>query len=395
MKRILLAAAGLVLLLLPATSMAGVVGSDHDLQVSDTAGGTATVCYSCHVPHNAYGDKLWATGVSASDSTDFGDIGALCYSCHDGSLTTIGQATVFNTSLEQHKPLGIGCSDATAGCHDVHNQNANLTGKFLVIDQVDGSYCVDCHDDAPYYTSPAPPGGDHRTTVGGNHQSNNDGFKCQQCHTPHGATKQGTNPGTLTNPILLADNQTGTYYGDFCVSCHAGTAPSEAVSGSGGQAASDTNTYTQTTVDGSETSHPTQGGVATITGCNFCHDVHGAGSADSTTLLKSANANSAYCKSCHESGGDVPGVGGNSHPIQVEASDNTMNGGTYTLPWAQSINDDGLNGADYAGTTDHIVCETCHSVHRKGFTGTDNENFLRAPNGTGNTICKQCHVQGQ
>jgi predicted CXXCH cytochrome family protein len=388
MKQILFAVAGLVLLsLIPATSMAGVVGSSHDLHAGDT---TAAVCATCHIPHNALGEKLWADTVG--DTTAWGLVGALCYTCHDGSVSDSGLTTVFDTTLQQHKTVGSGCSDATGGCHDVHNQNPNGTGQFLLVTQVSNSYCIDCHDDNPLRSNSL---GDHRTSAGGNHKTTAT-FKCEQCHTPHGATAQGNNPGSLTHPILLADNHPSAgSYGAFCVDCHQdGTAPSAAVGGTGGQVSSDTAQYVETVFNGDQIKHTTQGGNDNITGCNYCHDVHGAGSADSTTLLKSANDNSAYCKSCHETGGNVPGVGGRSHTVQAAASNATMNtGGSYEKPWADEINDDDAGGVDYAGgTADYIVCESCHSVHRKGFSGTDEGNLLRAPNGVNNTVCRECHT---
>ncbi|MEE8576894.1 MAG: hypothetical protein V3T31_06535, partial [candidate division Zixibacteria bacterium] len=54
MRNLLLIVVGLAIMALPIATLAGVAGSDHDL-------GTGKVCQNCHTPHNALGDKLWAS----------------------------------------------------------------------------------------------------------------------------------------------------------------------------------------------------------------------------------------------------------------------------------------------------------------------------------------------
>jgi predicted CXXCH cytochrome family protein len=124
MKRLLTTIlTGMVLLTLPASVFAGVAGSDHDL----TSGGDK-LCFACHVPHNAGGDKLW----SSTPSGTFTGVQDLCYTCHDGGVTSVGLTTAFDNAKEQHLNVGTDCSGDGA-CHDVHNQNPNLTGRFLVV----------------------------------------------------------------------------------------------------------------------------------------------------------------------------------------------------------------------------------------------------------------------
>lgn len=381
MKKLLIVVVGLIALSLPASLFAAVAGSDHDL-----TGGGGDLCMSCHVPHNAKGSKLWATTPNAT----YSDQRALCATCHDGTTASAGVGTVFdNNTKEQHLDVGGDCS-VDGGCHDVHNQNPNTTGKFLTVTETNGSYCETCHDDTPF--SGAEGYGDH--TAGITHFTNGGTFTCNQCHTPHGATAQGTNPTGLTNPILLADNQPGGYYGQFCITCHNGSAPAAAVTGSGGVAASDVFDYSEATADGTETKHPTITTASTIPvgGCDKCHDVHNPAGTASGYLLKEDNTNSAYCVSCHD-GTNGPDVGATTHFTGVPSSTTMNNGLSPALPWANQIDEDGTAGIDWSGAAaNQMVCETCHSVHRQGFTGTDAEYFLRNANGTGNTICRDCHT---
>jgi predicted CXXCH cytochrome family protein len=382
MRKHLITVLSAALLLLPVSSMAGVAGGDHDL-----TGGGQKLCETCHLPHNALGARLWASAPSGT----FTGVQDLCYTCHDGGVTSVGVTTVFNATLEQHATVGTDCSGAGA-CHDVHDQNPNGTGKFTVagVTETNGSYCETCHD-ATQFTG-AEGLGDH--TAGITHFTNGTTFTCNQCHTVHGATAQTTNPPGLTNPILLDDNQTGAYYGTFCISCHAGTAPAIAMPGTGDVAASDIFDYSEATNDGTETKHPTTSttGGFPVEGCDKCHDVHDPAATASGYLLMSDNTGSAYCLSCHD-GAQAPGVGANTHFTGVPSDVNMNSGLTPALPWANQVDEDGSAGADWSGATaNQMICETCHSVHRQGNTGPDAQYFLRHENGTTNQLCLACHT---
>ena len=383
MKKLALVVVGLGLCAFPIVARAGIQGGDHDL-----TGTGRDLCFACHIPHNALGAKLWAQTPSGT----FTGVQDLCYTCHDGSVTSIGSATAFNATKQQHKAVGSDCS-STSGCHDVHNQNPNLTGKFTTpgVTLTAGNYCTTCHDATPF---PGAAGlGDH--TAGLTHFINSTTFTCNQCHTIHGATPQTTNPAGLTHPILLANNQPGAFYGAFCISCHNGTAPAPAAVGTGGVAATDVFDYAEATNNGTEFKHPTTSttGSYPTGGCNKCHDVHDPTLSPAPThLLMAANANSAYCLSCH-TGGSAPGVGGNSHYLGVPANVNMNTGLTPPLPWANQINDDGNAGPDYPlATANYMACETCHSAHRNGFTGAGGGYFLRRANSTLNELCTSCHT---
>jgi len=366
-------------------AMAGIDGSDHD------RGGK--ICENCHIPHNSQGDKLWYETPSAT----FTGTQTLCYSCHDGSITSVGLTTAFNAALQQHKGFAAngapGLDTDCQSCHDVHNQNPVLTGRFLyadVVQSVNGEYCSSCHDgSAPTEYAAADGLGDH--SYGGTGTTNHynaASFTCNQCHTPHGATIQTNNVGALTHPILLADNIPGATYGEFCISCHNGVSPAVAVTGTGGVAAADVANYRQDVGDLTETSHPTTTG--TVGGCDHCHDVHNTANDNIPHLLLQDNINGGYCTSCHTGGGG-PTIGG-SHPYGAVVSTPTMNGGlTPPLPWTDEIDDDFgdavFSGLDYPGAAaDMITCESCHSVHRLGTDGP----LLREANAA-NELCGSCH----
>lgn len=389
MRRLGLLTTALILLAFPVSSFAGVAGSDHDLTLSGEK-----LCFACHIPHNALGDKLWAQTPSGT----FTGVQDLCYTCHDGSVTTVGSGTAFNAALEQHTNVGTDCSGAGA-CHDVHNQNPNGTGRFLVVSDADadGAYCDECHGATPF--TGAEGLGDH--TAGITHVTAGTapapaGFTCNGCHTPHGATAQTTNPPGLTNPILLEDNQSGAFYGEFCISCHNGVAPAEAVTGTGGIAAADVFDYSEATNDGTETKHPSTSttGTSPIGGCNACHDVHDPAGTEYGYILKQDNTVSAFCTDCHTSGTlNAPLVGANTHYTGVPTDITINNGLTPPLPYAQEIDDDGNPGGDWVGqpllVNNAVVCETCHSVHRNG-AASPGGYFLRHEN-TNNEICQACH----
>ena len=383
----------MLLCAVPVVTLAGVQGSDHDL-----TGSGEKLCQACHIPHNAFGDKLWFTTPSGT----FSGVQDLCYTCHDGGVTSVGVNTVFNALKEQHSTIAADCSGGSA-CHDVHNQNPNGTGQFTIAEVVEtnGSYCETCHD-ATQYTG-AEGLGDH--TAGISHHTNGTTFTCNQCHSIHGAVPQTTNPAGLTNPILLADNQSGAFYGDFCISCHNGVAPAEASPGTGGVAASDVFDYAEASNDGTETKHPTTttSGGFPVGGCNKCHDVHDptgtayqgggiGGGTNSGYLLMADNTNSTYCSSCHD-GAQAPGIGANTHYTGIPTDTGMNSGLTPALPWADQIDEDGNVGDDWTtATANNMVCETCHSVHKLGNTGVDAAYFLRHENGTLNQVCTACHT---
>lgn len=377
MKKLLIAAAGLFLLSLPMASFAGVSGTPHDMSAY-AGGGTVTeeLCFGCHIPHGAQGDKLWAMDTTGH-TTGMLPFEALCYTCHDGSIATLYDVFDKADGLVDHTMVGSDCSGDGA-CHDVHNQPV-ADGKFLAEGfGAGGSGCENCHDATVFAGAPAA---DH--TVAGNHVIGagvgNAGLACEDCHGAHTGVTQGD--GTNNSYILLANNHpTGGAYGAICVACHNNQAPFAGY-------VTDIFNYAQTTVDGTEASHPTYGGTFSMTGCNECHDVHST--TDNGYLLTVAHHDAAtdMCTSCHTSAGNgAPGVGDGTHFTGDIAS---WTGAPGSLPWAATIDDDGVTGADWASATaDLMVCETCHSVHKNGNAGY----FLRIAQTNQNELCTtSCH----
>lgn len=398
MKRLVTIAALAGLFLLPGRAHSGITGTPHDIATGDQT------CQVCHSPHNAAGQKLWFQAVGSA----YGDLRDLCISCHDGTTNEVGWTTAMDGTKQQH--IGVirevdnpGGTPDCDGCHDVHN---SPNGKFLypeILPTANEGYCGSCH------TGSAPPdyalADDHGNHVYGaanttNHYMSST-FQCVQCHTPHGAADQlgsGGNMTGLTNPILLANNWAGgTSYGAFCGSCHEGTAPDSAVSGSGGLAAADTAVYYEGTADGTELKHPTwSANVTARGGCGMCHDVHQPVTTTTNVphLLTTDNKNGAFCISCHDGTLNARAFDstGYTHPYNVTPANLGMAAlASSPLPWSDLINDDPTDtrfpGADYPGATpDEITCESCHSVHRQGKGG----KFLRIVNSE-NQLCGGCH----
>ena len=386
--------AALVICLAPVAAHALVTGTLHDMSGYTGSAVTAKLCQACHTPHNA-GSTLWAMTPSGT----FTGVQDLCYTCHDGTITSVGSATAFSTTLETHTTTGSDCSGGTNSCHDVHD---NTNGKFLTVTpDANGVYCTSCHGSGSSLV-----GGDH---LAGSMHFTNATFTCNNCHAPHGAVMQtdGTQVypyGDVASgkPILLADNNAGGEYGTMCISCHNNQAPFAGVVG-------DVYDYQENTNDGSESQHPTyttslsaNWGTMMI-GCVECHDVHDSGGAvtgngTGSFLLSVENTHSASCIACHDGtmGPDTAASASSSHYVGIVGGGNvgtTANGAN--LPWGNQLDEDGAatNGTpDFAlNTANTMMCETCHSVHKNGVTGAGQGYFLRVANGAGNDLCRTCH----
>ncbi|MEW6719748.1 MAG: cytochrome c3 family protein [Thermodesulfobacteriota bacterium] len=198
-KTLILIAVAAALALVPASSMAGIATTAHDL--SGKGWGTDQICVFCHTPHNAKAEQiipLWNHGARTSTSytlytsttLDAGPLGQpvgvskACLSCHDG-VTAIdsygartgsnymtGDNTVgrSNTLADDHPisftwpttdtglytpssgkvgtlqlPLyGTGNDQMECGsCHDVHN---NAHAPFLRAANAASALCLNCHN---------------------------------------------------------------------------------------------------------------------------------------------------------------------------------------------------------------------------------------------------------
>ena len=360
-------------------SFAGVAGSKHDMYFLGK-GTDPNVCSYCHIPHNAAGEKIWSKWANEARLTSGPStaMGNMCYTCHDGTVTWRGQIA-FGSPSQQHKiPAGQDCDM----CHSVHD---NTNFRFMKVAQiVEFTYCPSCHNAAVN----AGGLGDH-VSAPGNHQSCNvchsgddlenlgdslDNATCHLCHVrAHGGASETI--GNITNPILSNYNKDS----QLCGGCHSDNVQSA----SGGA------------------KHPanTSGGAYGKIICRNCHDPHQPGVVDRPYLLTETNIDSQMCINCHD-GSNGPDVG-HSHPYQVGLgsivpTDPSAQTGT---PLGNQINDDYWNSfgmpvppdmsPDYPLNSASVICETCHSVHRKAdASGT---KLLRITN-TNSALCFNCHT---
>jgi len=355
MKRfiVLFAIGGIVLL--PIDVFAVVAGTDHDLRSAPDQ----NVCSFCHIPHNAAGDNIWSTyGNEAQLTTGPSTpIGNMCYTCHDGTVTSEGQATVFNTALQQHIiPTNEDCNF----CHTVHD---DTNENFLIVSRTTNganvaTYCETCHDSTPFASNTL---GDHVADTQHPYEGGTVSESCLSCHQAHGAADYTA--GSITYPILVAENTNSA----LCVTCH--------------------DTYAQAAPGGNQ--HPANtpsGGTNDQLSCQTCHDVHQPTVTDRTALLQQSNTDSAYCTSCHTAAG-APGIGANSHPVGLAPVRAVIVDGTPTAgtPLGNVIDDDG-DGADYPNNSAQVICESCHSPHSRGVASP----LLRISE-TAGSLCLNCH----
>ena len=334
------------------------------------------VCNYCHIPHNAAGEKIWSTWgneaqlVSGPSST----IGNMCYTCHDGTVTNIGQSTTFNASLQQHKiPSGQDCDM----CHSVHD---NTNGMFMNVPITQNFYCASCHN------AVVNGGGFGDMMAAGNHPSywpigsphpDRMGASCNACHHEHtqrlssynscGVCHEvhaGANYSTpnAANPILRINNTDSV----FCASCH----PNKVQGSTSG------------------TKHPanlTSGGNWGKVECMACHNPHQPANPSNPAILRQQNVDSSYCTDCHDltDTSNGPKIG-NGHPVNVPFSMTPVN--PALSPAGNAIDDNAKNGIDYPANSSNVICETCHSIHRKGVYSP----LLRMDN-SGSALCLNCH----
>ena len=199
-----------------------VIDSAHDL---GTQGSSA--CEQCHIPQNAYAEPLWANAPNRAHPSGLASaVGALCYSCHDGTATERG-VYVFDDSRGQHPiesgELGKDCDM----CHDPHTPKY---GFFLLFPS-GANLCRSCHalgdpghhpldvavtgDGYPPDTSWDPNAGDFTGTplwdAAGTAPGNQ--VKCLSCHTAHGGAA-----GTPLNTVPYRDATSAR--SPLCLSCH-------------------------------------------------------------------------------------------------------------------------------------------------------------------------------
>ena len=219
----------LVVLSVLGTALAGVsyagisdiYGTAHDLG----SAGNPT-CQQCHTPHDAQGDYLWArppkTGM-------LGQL-ALCFSCHDGTVTNVGQFVGDPSYINHAVNPGVDGQDCDR-CHDPHENN----WKFVTDTSIPAQYrnanlCGACHNTGAShpltttslpvdrvwdpYTTPADFSGTRLFDSAGSAEmpAGTGYIKCATCHTPHGAVAD-----TGMNTMALYD---GDGREVLCGNCH-------------------------------------------------------------------------------------------------------------------------------------------------------------------------------
>jgi predicted CXXCH cytochrome family protein len=222
------AAAGALALLMVTVARADktdVIDSAHDL------GSTGSpTCMQCHIPHEAQGMYLWSRDPA-------GGVGlmALCSSCHDGSVTSVGQ---WIPDHENH-PVSAGQRNQDCDlCHDPHEgDNWNFATDALESSFRNANLCSNtgCHDsksgdddhpvdvltnlpiDRTWNPDAAPPDfsgarlwnetGDQEVPSGSAH------MKCATCHVPHGGALN-----TKLNTMSVSDPQ--GKHAPICENCH-------------------------------------------------------------------------------------------------------------------------------------------------------------------------------
>ncbi len=190
-----------------------VTGTKHGVSIPGTS-----VCVNCHVPHDAGADALWASKPNTSGP--FAGLRPLCFSCHDGTVTTVG-TFAFDLSRPLHlRSPGVKGADCDR-CHDAHG---TPYAKFLKLPG-GADFCRNCHTKAgpvnhpvdvnarelgiaPVDSSWDPYHGDYSGTRLWNADGTGPGdyVKCLSCHATHGGT-----PGTQFNTMPTVT---------LCQNCH-------------------------------------------------------------------------------------------------------------------------------------------------------------------------------
>lgn len=200
---------------------ADVTGTRHDV-----ASQGVSPCVSCHIPTDPEGEVLWP-GDPNKTGPLAGNMKALCFSCHDGTVTAVG-SYVFDPGRPEHVGNSGIKGESCDRCHDPHRPGP---GKFLKQSGVAGM-CQECHSragpgDHPVNvrvsaagTTPTdrdwdPRRGDFVGTRLWNAEGTGPGdyVKCLTCHSPHGGQ-----PGTAMNTVAF--NATHTSFLPLCANCH-------------------------------------------------------------------------------------------------------------------------------------------------------------------------------
>lgn len=204
--------------------MKDVSGTKHDVSSPD-----ASPCQYCHLPRDPQGEMLWARDPNTSGP--FSGLRPLCFSCHDGTVTSSGDY-VFDESRPEHLSVpGVKGQDCDR-CHDPHDTGY---GEFIKLPG-EANFCQGCHAfagptdhpiDVDSVASGIEPSDRHWDPYGGDFSGTRlwnpegtgpgDTVKCLTCHSPHGGE-----PDTLIN--TMAFDSTHDQFLPLCQNCHYGWA---------------------------------------------------------------------------------------------------------------------------------------------------------------------------
>jgi len=354
------------LLALAYTAEAGVVSSPHDIAAQKyTVRGVEekkqNVCSYCHVPHKAKGARLWPTVPPSLKG--WGDVGPLCYSCHDGVAIVSPNVDASNTAFNP-KSHGLKIENLPDG--------DDVSGSGLPYTSGQGSRNIECstchnpHDNTnrPFIRTPI-------TEL------------CNKCHKRRENSGYNTENAEGTHPVhkLPVDEVEGAspieVQEDFKVQF-----PSDYPSENG--------KYTEG-VHWNLGGHLSRGKDGTME-CMTCHSVHGkegVGPKGDNLLSMDPVKKDAdlFCEGCHrgERGDGLgqpphPNPGGTKEPRTYHPADNDRANGEgriveITQPTGWKFGEGG-----------EVLCTTCHKPHN----ALKNTPILRQPVDT-DTFCESCH----
>lgn len=202
-----------------------VSGSEHDVAASAFPSGVS-VCETCHLPHDASGESLWGQGPRPTEES-FSGSAPLCYSCHDGTVTSAG-AYVFDSDAGQHPTTPGKVSEDCDMCHDAHVPDY---GNFILFPSA-ANLCRACHARsydrfhssnvdaaaagyAPVDDSWNPNEGDFSGSRlwGADGLQRGDYLKCLSCHAAHGAVSD-------TSLLTMRYRDETSTVSPLCRNCH-------------------------------------------------------------------------------------------------------------------------------------------------------------------------------
>jgi predicted CXXCH cytochrome family protein len=326
-------------------------GTDHDLSVTapeekNLLGlkvSQTGVCGACHTIHNGVSTyKLWSRELGGTESDD--GITRLCLSCHQEGR------------VAEKKQIGKNSHPVNADIKNADGTTSlplfNEAGKKALKGEKGRVFCSTCHNVHQW---------DPKVKEKG------PGIEVE---------------GDVSNSFLRLPNDSGS---KLCKNCHEGKDLVEL-------------TDHDLSVTAPEEKN-VKGKTVSETGpCGACHIVHNGVSSfklwgKELGGTETSDGITRLCFSCHQEGrvAEKKQVGEHSHPVNADIA--TV-GGETDLPLFS------VEGKrDEKGK---VFCSTCHNLHQwnplkdeygpgENLEGHRSNSFLRLPNTSGSTLCKNCH----